>query len=143
MIKIPYYENSNFALHNFSAHAITYKGDVYPTAEHAFHASKFDDEKIKDEIKNAESPVAAFALGKKYKPLRKKNWDEIKAAVLYEILTEKATQHEDVRLALLATGNEDIVEDNPNDAFWGNGKDGNGRNETGKILMRIREGLRS
>jgi predicted NAD-dependent protein-ADP-ribosyltransferase YbiA (DUF1768 family) len=37
MIKIPYYEKSNFILHNFSAHAIKYNGVIYPTAEHAFH----------------------------------------------------------------------------------------------------------
>jgi len=41
----------------------------------------------------------------------------------------------------LATGNNDIVEDNPNDSFWGNGKDGKGENQMGKILMIIRSEL--
>jgi ribA/ribD-fused uncharacterized protein len=141
MIKIPYYENSNFVFHNFSAHHINYNGITYPTAEHAFHCAKFDDEKIKEEIKNAGSPFEAFELGKKYKPLRNKNWDEVKVNILYEILTQKAIQHEEVKKALLATSDEEIVEDNPNDNFWGNGKDGKGQNNTGKILMRIREEL--
>ena len=45
MIKIPYYESSYFVFHNFSAHAINYNGITYPTAEHAFHSAKFDDNK--------------------------------------------------------------------------------------------------
>ena len=143
MIKIPYYENSYFALHNFSAHSIDYKGFLYPTVEHAFHASKFDDEKIREEIKNAKSPLEAFTLGKKYKSERKVNWDEIKVSILYEIILEKARQHEEVRNALLSTGDEEIVEDNSEDDFWGNGSDGKGLNHTGKILMKIREELRN
>jgi ribA/ribD-fused uncharacterized protein len=139
MIKIPYYENSNFVFHNFSSHAIKYNGITYPTAEHAFHSAKFEDEKIKEEIRNAKTPLDVFYLGKKYKYLRKENWDDIKVNVLYEILTEKVKQHAEVIKALLNTGTEEIIEDNPNDDFWGNGKDGKGENQTGKILMRIRE----
>lgn len=142
MIKIPYYENSNFVFHNFSAHVIKYNDKIYPTAEHAFHSAKFDNEKIKEEIRNAKSPLDAFDLGKKYKSLRKENWNDIKVNILYEILTEKVKQHAEVRKALLATGTEEIVEDNPNDDFWGNGKDGKGQNHTGKILMRIRDELK-
>lgn len=143
MIKIPYYENSYFALNNFSAHTIKYNGIFYPTAEHAFHGAKFDDEKIKEEIRNTTSPLEAFELGKKYKLLRKTNWNEIKVNILYEILKEKVKQHEEVKKVLLSTNEEEIVEDNPNDDFWGNGKDGSGQNQTGKILMKIRVELKS
>lgn len=142
MINIPYYENSYFALHNFSAHAILYKGIVYPTVEHAFHASKFDDEKIREEIRIAGSPFLAYELGQKYKSIRKNNWDEIKVDILYEIMVEKVRQYEEVKNTLLATGDEEIVEDNPNDDFWGNGQDGKGQNQAGKILMKIREELK-
>lgn len=138
MIKIPYYETSYFVFSNFSPHVVLYKNVLYPTVEHAFHAAKFDDEQIKNEIKNAGSPLKAFELGKKYKPQRRSNWDEIKVSVLHEIITEKVKQHEEVKEALLATGTEEIIEDNPHDDFWGNGKDGDGQNQTGKILMRIR-----
>jgi len=143
MIKIPYYENSYFALHNFSAHSIKYNGVIYTTVEHAFHSVKFDDENIKEEIRKARSPFEAYELGKKYKSFRKTNWDEIKVSVLYEIITEKVKQHEEVKKVLLSTNKEEIVEDNPNDDFWGNGKDGNGQNQTGKILMKIRSELKS
>jgi ribA/ribD-fused uncharacterized protein len=142
MIKIPYYETSNFVFSNFSPHAIKINGKVFPTVEHAYHAAKFDDEKIKEEIRNAKSPLESYALGQKYKSVRKANWDEIKVQTLHEIVKEKVLQHQEVRDALLATGDEEIVEVNPTDDFWGNGKDGNGQNQMGKILMKIREELK-
>jgi predicted NAD-dependent protein-ADP-ribosyltransferase YbiA (DUF1768 family) len=46
-----------------------------------------------------------------------------------------------IKKALLSTKNEEIVEDNPNNSFWGNGKDGKGENQMGKILMKIRSEL--
>lgn len=142
MIKIPYYETSYFVFSNFSPHSIIIHGTRYPTAEHAFHAAKFEDQKIKEEIRNAKSPLEALELGKKYKPLRRKDWDSIKVNVLYQIIKEKVNQHKEVKQALLQTGNDEIIEDNPYDNFWGNGKDGNGENHTGKIFMRMREELK-
>jgi ribA/ribD-fused uncharacterized protein len=142
MIKIPYYETSNFVFLSFSPHSIIYKGILYPTAEHAYHSAKFDDEKIRNEIIHAGSPLKAFNLGQEYKSLRRKNWDEIKVNILYEILVEKVKQHDEVRDALIATHDQEIVEDNPTDDFWGIGKDGKGKNYTGKILMKIREELK-
>ena len=143
MINIPYYESSFFALHNFSAHSIVYKGAVYPTVEHAYHSSKFDDVDIKKEIQQAGNPLLAYTLGQKYASARKSNWDEIKVNVLYEIIKEKVKQYDEVKNVLLSTGNDEIIEVNPNDDFWGNGIDGNGQNNTGKILMRIRQELSS
>lgn len=142
MITIPYYETSYIALHNFSAHAVTIDGITYPTAEHAFHALKFDDHAIRDEILSSRSPVAAFALGKKYKPLRRADWDDIKVEMLTTIIRHKAQQNPDVQESLLQSGDEEIVEVNPHDDFWGNGSDGKGLNHTGKILMKIRDELK-
>jgi ribA/ribD-fused uncharacterized protein len=143
MIKIPYYETSNFVFSNFSPHSVTINEIKYPTVEHAYHAAKFDNEKIKEEIKNAGSPLKAYELGKKYKDLRKDEWDDIKVNTLYELVKEKVLQHEEVKDALRATCDEEIVEENPNDDFWGSGKDGKGQNHMGKILMRIRDELHS
>lgn len=143
MIKIPYYETSYFVFSNFSPHAVTVNDILYPTVEHAYHAAKFDDEKIKEEIRNARSPLLAFELGKKYQAVRKENWNEVKVTILYELVKEKVLQHAEVRNALLATGDEEIIEDNPHDDFWGNGKDGKGQNNMGKILMKIRHELKS
>lgn len=143
MIAIPYYETSYFCLHNFSAHAIELDGIVYPTAEHAFHAMKFDDTVLRKQIIACPSPIEAFKLGKKLKPHRRPDWDEIKVDTLAHIIRSKANQNIDVKEVLLSSGDEEIVEINPNDDFWGSGKDGNGQNHTGKILMKIRDELRA
>lgn len=143
MIQIPYYETSYFAFSNFSAHSIRVDGILYPTAEHAYHAQKFTDQAIIDELRAAGSPLEAYEIAHRYKSQRKENWDDIKVSVLYELVREKVRQHKEVRDTLLASGDEDIVEVNPNDDFWGNGPDGNGQNQTGKILMRIREELKA
>ncbi len=142
VIKIPYYETSYFVFSNFSPHVVIIGGIRYPTVEHAYHAAKFDDETVKNEIKDARSPIEAFDLGRKYEHLRRSNWNEVKVGILYELVTEKVKQHEEVRLALLATGTEEIIEENPQDNFWGNGEDGKGQNQMGKILMRIRKELK-
>lgn len=141
MISIPYYETSYFVFHNFSAHTIEYQGLTYPTAEHAFHAMKFKDAALREQIRTAPSPIAAFTLGKELKPQRRADWDEIKVGILTDIIRHKAQQNEDVKEALLASGSEEIVEVNPNDDFWGSGADGKGLNHTGKILMQIRDEL--
>ena len=45
-------------------------------------------------------------------------------------------------MRLLATGDADLIEHTENDDFWGDGGDGKGRNELGRILMAVREVLR-
>ncbi|MFH1178624.1 MAG: NADAR family protein [bacterium] len=137
MIIIPYYEDSNFCFSNFSAHSISFKDKTYPTAEHAFHAQKFQDASIVNKIINAKSPLEALQLGKRYKNERRADWDEAKVGILYEILKEKVVQHSEVKETLLATGDEEIIEISPSD-FWGNGINGKGQNQCGKILMKIR-----
>ncbi len=143
MIKIPYFETSYFCFSNFSAYKLTFKGVTYPTSEHAYHAQKFEDESIIDEIKNANSPLDAIDVALKYKDKVKLNWNELKIDTMCEILREKVKQNHYVKDILLGTGNEEIIEDSPDNYFWGSGKDGSGQNNFGKVLMKIREELKS
>lgn len=138
MIGIPYYETSNFALHNFSAHTITYEGMMYPTVEHAFHALKFKDDMLREKVRTCGSPLAAWELARELKPQRRADWNDVKVAILTDLIRTKVAQHKDVRDMLIATDSEEIVELNPNDDFWGSGADSKGQNNTGKILMKIR-----
>lgn len=140
MIAIPYYETSNFCFSNFSAHTVEFKGILFPTAEHAFHAQKFSEE-MREQIRSCGSPLAAWEMARELKPQRREDWNDVKVEILTDIIRSKVNQHQEVKDALLATGSEDIVEVNPNDDFWGNGADGNGQNHTGKILMKIRTEL--
>ena len=49
----------------------------------------------------------------------------------------------DAPVKLLGTGDARIVEHTANDAYWGDGGDGSGKNMLGLILMRVREALRA
>ena len=53
-------------------------------------------------------------------------------------LFAKFTQHDDLRLKLMKTGNRQIVERSPYDSFWGDGGDGTGENRLGTLLMDLR-----
>lgn len=55
----------------------------------------------------------------------------------------KFETHRALRDLLLSTGHEEIVENAPGDYYWGCGADGTGKNMLGKILMEVREALRS
>ena len=48
----------------------------------------------------------------------------------------------ELRERLLATGDEELVEDSPNDYYWGRGRSGTGKNTLGRILMEVREAVR-
>ena len=141
MISIPYYETSNFVFSNFSAHTVKFNGLIYPTVEHAFHAQKFSDPKLREKIIRADSPLVAWQMARKLKAERREDWNSVKIEILKVIIREKINQHTEVRDALIATGTEDIIEQNPNDDFWGSGANGNGQNNTGKILMELRSEL--
>lgn len=67
------------------------------------------------------------------------DWDQIKINVMRVALRAKFTQHDHLRLSLIATGNAEIIEDSASDYFWGSGADGSGENWLGRLLMELRE----
>lgn len=73
----------------------------------------------------------------------REDWDDIKDAVMYEAVFQKFTTHKELRDLLLSTGDKDIIENSPTDYYWGCGIDGWGENRLGKILVQVREELRS
>jgi N-glycosidase YbiA len=62
---------------------------------------------------------------------------------MHEAVLARFTQYADLRETLLGTGESLLVEHTENDAYWGDGGDGSGKNRLGQILMRVREELRS
>lgn len=60
-----------------------------------------------------------------------------------EILYHKFTQHRDLREELFQTYPAELIGNSPKDSFWGVGADGNGSNELGKALVRLRTRLRA
>jgi N-glycosidase YbiA len=127
---------------NFAAYAITLDGEVWPTAEHYFQAQKFEDRAHRRRIRNAKSPMVAARLGRDRKQKLRRDWESVKVEVMRRAVRAKFQQHEDLRDLLLGTGEARIVEHTENDAYWGDGGDGSGKNMLGQILMEVRSELR-
>ena len=126
---------------NFSPHGVWLKGRTWPTTEHYFQAQKFAGSP--DEVGFARSPMIAARMGRSRKRPLRKDWESVKDRIMHEAVLAKFTQHADLREVLLATGDARIVEHTENDAYWGDGGDGSGKNKLGLILMRVREDLHS
>jgi N-glycosidase YbiA len=128
---------------NFAPYPISLLGKTWPTSEHYFQAQKFPDTEHAEAIRRTPSPMIAARMGRdRKKPLRK-DWEAVKDRIMYEAVLAKFTQHPELREALLATGDAELVEHTTNDRYWGDGGDGTGQNKLGAILMQVREELRS
>jgi N-glycosidase YbiA len=127
---------------NFAAYPITLDGEVWPTAEHYFQAQKFEDRAHRRRIRNAKSPMVAARLGRDRKQKLRRDWESVKVEVMRRAVRAKFQQHDDLRDLLLGTGEAKIVEHTENDAYWGDGGDGSGKNMLGQILMEVRSELR-
>ncbi len=127
---------------NFSRHSFHLDGVLWPTSEHYFQAQKFTGTPYVEKVWAAESPREAFNLGRdKSLPLRS-DWDQVKDNIMRRAVLAKFETHADIRELLLSTGDEEIIEASPVDGYWGEGKDGKGKNRLGKILMEVRSILR-
>jgi ribA/ribD-fused uncharacterized protein len=128
---------------NFSRHTVWLKGKKWPTSEHYFQAQKFAGTDHEEAIRLASSPRVAADSGRdRKKPLRR-DWEAVKDDIMRDAVRAKFTQHADLREVLLSTGTATLVEHTTNDAYWGDGGDGSGKNMLGRILMEIREELRA
>ncbi|KAH9932389.1 uncharacterized protein B0H18DRAFT_987921 [Fomitopsis serialis] len=130
---------------NFAPWDIRWRdGNTYPTAEHLFQAHKFMITRpdLADRIRGLPSPRAALEEAGRLRRLQRTDWFDVNISVMDAILEAKFTQHPELREMLLGTGESSLIEDSPVDSFWGWGRDGQGRNELGKALMRLRVKLR-
>lgn len=134
-------ELSNFH-HTFKQVELRIEGRSYyfDSAEAAFHALKQkpyrDEEILPFTVMN---PNAARYAGKRVK--LRDDWHEVRVPLMAHILKAKF-QSPYLRSMLLATGGEPLVHEAPWDAFWGNGKNGNGTNMLGILLMDLRGQLK-
>ncbi|KAK0236142.1 hypothetical protein EDD85DRAFT_631094 [Armillaria nabsnona] len=129
---------------NFSAHPVVYNGERYPTSEHLFQSFKFEHRpSLAKHIRTcSERPSVAFSEARRFQPEVRADWKAVNISKMEVALYLKFTQHGDLKREILATGDAELVEDSPKDAFWGVGLDGRGRNELGKALVRVRERIR-
>ena len=127
---------------NFSSHGFELDGRWWPTSEHYFQAQKFVGTPHEEVIRLAPTPKVAANMGRERKRPLRADWEEVKDDVMRRAVRQKFEQHANLREILLATGDEEIVENAPGDYYWGCGADGSGRNMLGQILMAGRAELR-
>ena len=127
---------------NFAAFPITLKKKRWPTSEHYFQAQKFKDVSDQAEIRKAKTPMIAARLGRDRKKKLRRDWESVKDSVMRDAVWAKFSQHGELAVLLLGTGDAKLVEHTTNDDYWGDGGDGSGKNMLGRILMEIRNQLR-
>lgn len=123
-------------LSNFYPSPIRLGGTVYPTVEHAYQAAKTLDSQERASIAQARTPGDAKRLGRKV--TIRADWEDIKLAVMLACLRQKF-QSEPLRSQLIATGDQELIEDNTwGDKFWGK-CNGIGANHLGWQLQLVRK----
>ena len=124
---------------------------VYPSKEHALMAHKTVDHDDHEWIRAAKEPKHAKSRGgprgERGRTIElRPDWDEIKLAVMVEILRHWYPANPDYAERLVATGDVLIAEDAPRDAIWGIRSTGGrfgGTNLLGRAHMAVRAELRA
>jgi ribA/ribD-fused uncharacterized protein len=134
------FRDDHFFLSNFYPVEIKLDGIVYLNAEAAFQAQKTFDIDEKNKFATM-TPTQAKRYGRKVK--LREDWEDVKVSIMTEVVSQKFLQHPHLLEKLLQTGDEELVEGNKwGDRFWGVCK-GKGKNNLGKILMKVREAYKS
>lgn len=134
-------------LSNFAYSPFECDGWWYPTVEHYFQAAKTLDIQEYKSIVAAATPGQAKRLGRRI--TLRPDWEKVKDQIMLDAVRLKFTQNDDLRAALLATGDEYLEEGNWwGDRYWGvyyanENADGIGQNKLGQILMQVREEMRN
>lgn len=127
-------------LSNFFPALCHWEGITYPTVEHAYQAAKTLSFDARAVIAGALTAQEAKHLGR-HVTLRA-DWDRVKLPIMTDLLHLKFSNRE-VGNLLLLTGDAELVAGNWwGDRFWGVCA-GVGENHLGKLLMQVRDELRS
>ncbi|TVU30101.1 hypothetical protein EJB05_21708, partial [Eragrostis curvula] len=94
------------------------------------------------EIKQAKSPEEAARIGRtqqrEFPELVRKDWESTKIDVMYKAIKCKFSTYPHLTKMLLSTAGSVLVEASPHDLFWGGGREGEGLNYLGRLLMQLR-----
>jgi N-glycosidase YbiA len=143
-------------LSHFWPAAIDLDGATWPTVEHYYQTQKSDNFAYREAIRAAVTPgqakrlsAAPDARGKAgtqswfraHGKQPRADWYDVKLDIMRKADWAKFSQHSELAALLIATGDAALIEDSPTDPFWGTGRDGNGENWAGRVLMEIRARL--
>ncbi len=118
-------------------------GQYWPTSEHYFQAQKFAGTPHEEAIRKAPTPREAAEMGRDRKRPLRKDWEQVKDEIMVCAVRKKFETHKDIRDVLLATGEEELIENTTYDYYWGCGTEGHGKNMLGQILMQVRKEFQS
>ncbi len=101
---------------------------------------------VQHQILNQVSPMSSKMVSKPYRNNSRLDWEQYKIRIMKWCLKVKLCQNWDsFSKILLSTGDLPIVEDSYKDTFWGaifNGKEYEGINALGRLLMELREEIK-
>ena len=119
---------------------VRYDGMTFPSATAAFQAAKTSDREMRERFVTL-SPREAVKLGHEIDITW--DWDSAKVNIMRNILMSKFATNLDLADWLINTNGYEIQAGigSYTDSFWGIGRDGNGDNVLGKLLMEVRNVL--
>ena len=123
---------------------IVVDGKRYPTVEHYFQAMKYPgDLQWQEAIRVADKGLKARQLGedKTKAAAMRADWEKVKETVMREALVAKFQQNRGLLQLLKETGTRPIIFES-NDAYWGSGLTGKGKNRLGELLVQVRTELK-
>lgn len=131
----------NRFLSNFYPVSIAHWGLNFYHVEGAYVAGKTTDDNIRKHIASVSCPREVKHLGQKIKI--REDWANVRVPLMEILLRKKFSRGSSLALKLLSTGQVQLVEGNHwGDTFWGECH-GFGENQLGKLLMRVRDELRT
>lgn len=130
-------------LSNFADFGFEYENLYYPTVEHFYQSQKFVDKDYSELIRQAKTPKTASDLGKSRNKKINSVWDDIKNDIMFDGVKKKFDNHKILKELLLSTEDKLIIENSPYDNYWGIGRSGDGLNQLGTTLMRVRLKLKN
>jgi ribA/ribD-fused uncharacterized protein len=125
-------------LSNFYPCTVVFDGLSYPSAEHAYQASKSDDPNVREIVRNLLDAATARSYGKRI--VMAPDFLSNRISYMEAIVLSKFTHRDNIELTkrLLDTGDAILIEGNTwGDFFWGVCR-GRGSNHLGIILMNVR-----
>ncbi len=128
-------------LSNYFVAPMEIDGLIWQTVEHYYQAQKFpNDSALREQIRTADDSHAAKKRAWQQEAIRD-DWETFRDEAMRTALRAKFTQHIELHMALLATGETPLVEHTTRDAYWGDGGDGSGVNRMRDLLGELRAEL--
>lgn len=139
MKKIEKFDKEYFFLSNFYPCKVYYQGKEYKSSEAAYQAQKTLDLDLRREFEE----LSARDAKNKGRALKlRRDWEDVKDDIMYEICYSKFVNNPIIARKLIATKDAELVEGNTwFDTYWGVCNNV-GLNKLGQILMKVREEMR-